>query len=203
MSLKSDLYDVFTADGMTNDSFAEGIGDAIKSFVSECTLTVTPSTLTGTDTSPSGTFSGSASVSWKITGTKIANSIKAVMDDMNDQEKGDTDLAQAIADGLDDDAPEWTCTISGNTTVPGSPPVTSPSSDNGSITSTFVSSAVKTGLVSCFNTMKDMTGEDDDGNDYFATQLASLIEAYYTGSTNDGAGATHLSGVQFVVVVTA
>lgn len=200
MSLKSDLYDVFTADGMTNDDFADGIGDAIKSFVSSCSLTPS-SPVAGADTSPAGTFSGSATVSWQITGSKIASKIKSVMQDMNDQKKGDDDLAQAICDGIEDDAVQWTASLSGTTTTTTTPPVQTPSSDQAVVNSVFVIAPVLSGLKSCFTTMKNMINEGDDGDDYFATQMASLVESYYKSSVNTGQGQTHLSACVFTVTV--
>ena len=69
-------YTKATVDGDTY--LATKVGDIIKQFVADCTLTVQPSTITGSDASPSGTFSGSASVEWEITGTTITDTILEV-----------------------------------------------------------------------------------------------------------------------------
>lgn len=195
MSLKSDLYDVFK-NMQDDDDFAEGIGNAIKDYAEGLSFSTVPATLAGADTSPSGTFAdGSATISWTLTGSKITDKIKAVCtEDMTDD-----DLAGAIADGLDADAPVWSVTISGTTTLPNG--ATSPSSDSGSVTSTFVSATVKSAMQSAFDTMYGMTDEGDDGDDVFADELAKAVKNYYTGSVNNGMGASHLAGVQFVIQV--
>lgn len=199
MGLKDDLYDVFTAmnDSPSDDDFAQGIGDVIKTFVSGCTLQVVPPSLVGADTAPPGNFTGAATVSWQITGSKIADKIKAVLtEDMTD-----ADLADAIADGLDDDAPQWTASLTGTTVTTTTPPVSAPASDQGSINSTFVSAPVSAGMKAAFATMEQMINEGDDGNDFMATQLATLVSTYYASSVNVGQGQSHLSGVAFTVVV--
>lgn len=206
MSLKSDLYDVFIAmndpsnlGGKTGDEyFRDEIDSIVKAFAEGLTLTVTPAVLTGADTSPTGTFSGSATASWKFEGGKLATKLKEA------QDKGvnmkDSDLSQAFADGLDADPPTWTASLSGNTTTSSS---TSPSSDSGTVASTFQSAPVKTALDTAFAAMKTMTSASDDPNDTFATALASVITTYYTTSVNQGKGASHLAGVQFKVLVTS
>lgn len=206
MSLKNDFLDIFNK--MKGDSpeydendMADKIGAKIKAYVSSCTLTVSPTQLTGADTSPAGTFTGSASVSWSTQGTPIASKIKAVYAGMKDGSKKDVDLAQAIADGLDTDAPTWSVSLSGQTVTTTTPPQTVPSGDSGVITSTFDSASVKSTLVSCFNAMKSMTSASDNPDDKFATELASAVETYYTSSANNGKGASHLAAVTFTVTV--
>lgn len=208
MSLKSDLYDVFIAmndpdnlGGKTGDEyFRDEIDSIVKAFAEGLTLTVTPTVLTGADTSPTGTFTGSATVSWKFAGGKLASKLKEATDKGADMK--DSDLSQAFADGLDADPPTWTATLSGSTVTTTIPPATVPSTDSGTITSTFVSAPVKTMLDTAFATMKSMTSASDDPNDVFATALASAITTYYTTSVNQGKGASHLAGVQFAVLVT-
>lgn len=209
MGLKSDLYDVFIAmndpdnlGGKTGDEyFRDEIDRIVKAFAEGLTLTVQPSELTGADTSPAGTFVGSASVSWKFAGGKLASKLKEATDKGVDMK--DSDLSQAFAEGLDADPPTWTATLSGQTTTATTPPVTSPSSDSGTVTSIFQSAPVKTALDTAFAAMKTMTSASDDPNDTFAAALASAITTYYTTSVNQGKGASHLAGVQFAVLVTA
>ena len=195
MSLKDDILGVFTED-MTDEDFAKGIADAIGTFTGACSFVVAPTPLVGTDASPSGAFSGSATVSWQIDTSQIENSIKGACT----ESMTDADLAQAIADGLDAAAPQWSGSISGTTTVPGTPPTPTPSSDSISVTSTFTSATVNTGLVACFQAMGNM---QQGGDEYMATQMAALITAYYTGSVNVLAGASHLSAVQGSITVMA
>lgn len=205
MSLKSDLYDVFIAmndpdnlEGKTGDEyFRDEIDSIVKAFAEGLTLTVTPAVLTGTDTSPAGTFSGSAEVSWKFAGGKLSAKLKEATD--KGASMKDSDLSKAFADGLDADPPTWTASLKGTTTTSSS---TSPSSDSGTITSTFQSAPVKTALDTAFAAMKSMTSASDDPNDTFATALATAITTYYTSSVNQGKGASHLAGVQFAVLVT-
>lgn len=205
MSLKSDLYDVFIAmndpnnlGGKTGDEyFRDEIDSIVKAFAEGLTLTVQPAELTGPDTSPTGTFVGSAEVSWKFAGGKLSTKLKEATDKGVNMK--DSDLSQAFADGLDADPPTWTASLSGKTTTASS---TSPSSDSGTVTSTFQSAPVKTALDAAFATMKTMTSSSDDPNDIFATELASAITTYYTTSVNQGKGASHLGGVQFAVLVT-
>lgn len=205
MALKDDLKKVF--DDMKGDvgdkdkHFRTEVDKIIKKFAEGCTLTVVPPTLVGADTGPSGTFTGAATVKWKFAGGKVAKAIEDITKDMQDQKKGDDDLAQAFGDGLDKDKPQWTASLSGNTLVPGSPPVTSPSSDSGTITSTFQSAPVVTALKAAFKTMKQMTNDGDDPDDVFATALATAVTTYYTTGIHQGKGASHLAGVQFTVVV--
>lgn len=208
MSLKSDLYDVFIAmndpdnlGGKTGDEyFRDEIDSIVKAFAEGLTLTVQPAQLTGPDTSPTGTFVGNATVSWKFAGGKLAAKLKEATD------KGaamkDSDLSKAFADGLDADPPTWTASLSGQTTTTTTPPITAPSSDSGTVTSTFQSAPVKAALNTVFATMKSMTSASDDPNDTFATALATAITAYYTSSVNQGKGASHLSAIQFTVLVT-
>lgn len=205
MSLKSDLYDVFidmndpdNLGGKTGDEyFRDEIDSIVKAFAEGLTLIVQPEQLTGTDTSPTGTFAGSAEVSWKFAGGKLSAKLKEATDKGADMK--DSDLSQAFADGLDADPPTWTASLSGQTTTSSS---TSPSSDSGTISSTFQSAPVKATLDSAFASMKSMTSASDDPNDTFATALASAITTYYTTSVNQGKGASHLAGVQFAVLVT-
>lgn len=208
MSLKSDLYDVFIAmndpdnlGGKIGDEyFRDKIDSIVKVFAEGLTLTVQPEQLTGSDTSPAGTFVGNAEVSWKFAGGKLAAKLKAATDKGVDMK--DSDLSQAFAEGLDADPPTWTASLSGQTTTTSTPPVTSPSSDSGTVTSTFQSAPVKQALDTAFATMKSMTSASDDPNDTFASALASAITTYYTTSVNQGKGASHLSAVQFAVLVT-
>lgn len=209
MSLKSDLYDVFIAmndpnnlGGKTGDEyFRDEIDSIVKAFAEGLTLTVTPAVLTGTDTSPTGTFSGSATVSWQFAGGKLAAKLKEATDKGVNMK--DSDLSQAFADGLDADPPTWTATLSGSTVTTTTPPATIPSTDSGTVTSTFQSAPVKTALDTAFASMKTMTSASDDPNDTLATALATAITTYYTSSVNQGKGASHLAGVQFAVLVTA
>lgn len=208
MSLKSNLYDVFIAmndpdnlGGKTGDEyFRDEIDSIVKTFAEGLTLTVQPEELTGPATSPTGTFVGNAEVSWKFAGGKLAAKLKEATDKGVDMK--DSDLSQAFADGLDADPPTWTASLSGQTTTTSTPPVTSASSDSGTVTSTFQSAPVKTTLDTVFAEMKSMTSTSDDPNDAFATALATAITTYYTTSINQGQGASHLAGVQFAVLVT-
>lgn len=201
MSLQSDIQAVFDAmagGAKGNDYFCEQLASIIAGFANSCTLTCLPATLSGSDASPSGTFSGSGTASWEVSGDEIESKLKAACSSM--QSSGDDDtLASAFADGLDADAPVFTISISGTTTVPGSPPVTTPSSDTGAATAVFNSSAVKTGLKTCFNNMKSMTSGGDNA---FAASLATLIQAYYTSAVISFKGESHLSAVQGTITVT-
>ena len=208
MGLKDDIKSIFTdmqdydnlyIDGTKVDGnkyMSEKLGDVIKSYVSDRTLTVSPSTLTGTDASPSGAFSGSASVSWSITGTTIANKIYAAC---TSSSMSDTYFAQQIGAALDADVPTWEASINGQTMPPSSSPV--PSTDAATITAVFVSAPVVSSLQAAFQSMSTMFHEGDDPDDVFATALANAIETYYTSAQISGKGATHLSGVTFTVSV--
>lgn len=202
MSLQSDIQDVFDAmaDGSKDDNyFCEQLASIISGFANGCTLTCMPATLSGADTSPAGTFTGAGTAQWQTQGSPIESALKDVCARMKNQEADDSDLAQALADGLDGDAPTFTVTISGSTVVPGTPPVTMPSSDSGTVTAVFNSEAVKSGLSACFNSMKSMSS---GGDAFFATTLATLITAYYTTATISFTGATHLSAVIGTITVT-
>lgn len=202
MSLQSDIQNVFDAmaDGSKDDSyFCEKIAAAIKTFANSCSLVCMPSTLAGADSGPSGTFTGAGTAQWQTKGSPIESALKDICAKMKKQESDDSDLAQAFADGLDDDAPTFTITISGSTVVPGTPPVTVPSSDSGTVTATFNSAAVKSGLSACFNSMKSMSS---GGDTLFATTLATLIMTYYTTAVISFTGATHLAAVAGTILVT-
>lgn len=192
MSLKDDIEVVFTS-SMTDDSFSKGISDAIKAYVS--TLSFSAETVAGADTSPSGTFTGSASGTLAISGGTLKGKIDAACAAMKNaagtsNAKDDT-LSQGIADGLDADIPTWAVTITGTTTLPpGSTPPTSPSTDGGVVTPVFDSATVKSTLDSCFSGMKNMIS---GGDSKFASELASAVEEYYTGATYTVAGSSHLS----------
>lgn len=201
MSLQSDVqavFDAMTGGAKGNDYFCEQLASIISGFANSCTLTCLPATLSGADSSPSGTFSGSGTASWTVSGDKIEAELKSACSSM--QSSGDDDtLANAFADGLDADAPVFTISINGVTTVPGSPPVTIPSSDSGVATAVFNSSAVKTGLKTCFNNMKSMTSGGDNA---FAAALATLVQTYYTTAVISFKGSSHLSAVTGTITVT-
>lgn len=192
MSLKDDIKKVFASD-MTDDSFATGIANAVKSYVG--TLKFSASSVAGADTSPSGNFSGSASGSLAISGSslksKIASACASMKNAAGTNNAKDDTLSQGIADGLDADAPTWTVTISGNTVTTTTPPQTLPSTDSGVVTPEFDSDTVKSTLDDAFAAMKDMTS---GGDDKFAEELASAVEEYYTGASYTVAGSSHLSG---------
>lgn len=201
MSLQSDIQDVFDAmagGAKGNDYFCEQLASVIAGFANGCTLTCLPATLSGADASPSGTFSGSGTASWTVSGDEIEAKLKAACSSM--QSSGDDNtLASAFADGLDADAPVFTISIDGATTVPGSPPVSTPSSDSGVATAVFNSSAVETSLNTCFNNMKSMSSGGDNA---FAAALATAIQTYYTTAVISFKGASHLSAVAGTITVT-
>lgn len=210
MSLKSDIYQVFQdmKDGSKKDDyFCKQLDDIIIGYASDLSFTAIPTPAIGTDTSPTGAFTSTQiDISWKFAGGKIKKALedcikKMKPDDEGNMEAGDDDLAQAFAKGLDDDPPEWTVNIQGDTVTTTTPPQTVSSSDEGVVTSVFVSAPVATKLKSTFATMKTMTEEGDDGDDTFATDLAAAVKTYYTSSANQCMGKQHLQGVQFVIKV--
>ena len=204
MSLKDDLYNIMkqmkeNPQSANNDTFAQQIDAKIKDFANARTLTVVPSTLAGADASPAGTFSGSATVKWSFAGGKVAKAITDIIQDMNEGRKSDDDLAEAFGNGLDNDKPSWTVTISGTTTLPNGS--TTPSTDSGTVTSTFQKNLVITALKQGFVVMKNMIQEGQDGDSTFANALASSVTSYYTSSINSGKGSSHLAEVAFSIIV--
>ena len=192
MSLASDFLSAFNSmNGMQEGGdvyFATRCGEIIKTFVT--TLKFAAASVTGADTSPSGTFTGAAEGTLAITGTGIKEKLIECFHDMSDPHvDGDEKLAQGFANGLLYDAPTWTVSIEG-TTVVGGEPVSS--ADTGNVTPTFDDATFVNTLVSCF---RAMTGMQSGGNAKFATDLANAITAFYTTTASYVVtGATHLSG---------
>lgn len=204
MSLKDDLYNIMkqmkdNPQSADNNIFAQQVDAKIKEFANSRTLTVVPATLAGADTSPTGTFSGAATVKWSFAGGKVAKAITDIIQDMNEGKKSDDDLAEAFGNGLDNDKPSWTVTLSGTTTLPNG--ATTPSTDSGTVTSTFQKNLVITALKQSFAIMKNMIQEGQDGDSIFADALASSVTSYYSSSINSGKGSSHLAAVVFSIIV--
>lgn len=196
MSLKSDLLDLF--DNMRTDptnyddtTFYTTIASLIKNYVSM--LSLDSSSVVGTDTSPSGAFTGSVSGgTLTISSSQIKAKLKACVEKQNPY-MTDDDLAEAFADGLDADTVTFTCTISGQTVTTTSPPQTIPSQDSGVVTCTFSSSSLEQALKDLFEEQKE--NYEDASDEDFADTLASEVKKYYTQPVScTVVGSSHLAG---------
>lgn len=181
-----------------NKYLSDELGKVIKKFVADCTLTP-PATITGSDSAPSGVFSGEADVAWQITGNKIASKLYEACTASG---MTDTSFALAFDTALANDLPTWTGTLTG-ATVPssGGSPVTS--ADDVVVTGVYNATVVSTKLKTTFAAMRNMYHEGDKPNDKFAEDLADAITTYYTTAQLTGKGKSHLSGCAFTIAVTA
>lgn len=180
-----------------NRYMSDGLGRVIKKFVADCTLTP-DSPVTGSDSSPSGAFSGEATVSWQIAGTTIADKLyeACIAQGMTDDS-----FALAFSTALTADLPTWSGKLEGETTPTGSSPT--PTADTIVVMGVYNASAVSTKLKATFRSMRNMYHEGDKPNDKFAGDLADAITTYYTTAQLTGKGSTHLSGCAFAITVTA
>ena len=181
-----------------NKYLSDELGRVIKQFVADCTLTP-PAIITGSDSSPSGAFSGEATVEWKITGNKIAEKLYEAC-----TAPGMTDdsFALAFATALTADLPTWSGTLEG-ATIPSSGGSPVASTDDVVVTGIYNAAAVSTKLKATFRSMRNMYHEGDKPNEKFAEDLADAITTYYTTAQLTGRGKTHLSGCAFAITVTA
>lgn len=198
--LKSDITSVFTymyenreeiEDG--DKYFSEGIAEAIKDF-GETGDVVT----TDTGTVSSGVFTGTGSGSIALDSSLMSSVILSCCRQMYEDKDGDSDtLAQAIGDGIDSmvSSGEVSTNVTGTTVNPSSGATVPPSSGTAKGTLTCNSSSLVSSLKTVFNSMYSRRTESGfDGNAYFAEQLASFVNSYFTSGVVATNGESALSG---------
>lgn len=190
-TLQSDLLSVFQSMTDGDDSvFSDGVAQALKNFVNSGT----PST-TDAGTIPTGAFTG-ASTGGTITAddSACAQIIASAFTFMRNNENGGDDyLADKIAEGLQrmtDDA-VVTTSVSGTTVPPSPPPPTIPTAGTAKGGITCVTTAVASGLKAVFSAMKEMSS---GGDAYFASQMASLVNACLLAGVVSTQGQGNLAG---------
>lgn len=192
--LQSDFEDVFEAmtDG-DEDTFPNGISDAVVSFVSGGQVTTTD---TGTVTG--GTFAGSGTGILSVTASACASIIKTACTVMKTMTSGGDDyLAEEMGKGFKKMADDGivTTTVTGVLTPP--PPATPISPYGGSAKGTI--SCSETALIAklklLFKKMYSQREEEGfDGNKEFAKELAEEINTFYTSGTISTDGLGNIAG---------
>lgn len=193
--LESDLSNVFSS--MTsgdNNVFANGISNAVVTFVSGGVVTTTD-----LGTISAGAFTGSGSGSISVTATACAKIIKDACDAMvNMTSGGDSYLAQEIGKGIKKMADDATVTTSvKGTATSGSTTTIVSGTAKGTITCT------EAPLVSTLQTLfakmlSNKEVEGYDGNADFAKELANAVNTFYTSGQVKTDGQIALSGVKGV-----
>ena len=189
-SLEQDLLSVFNSmtDG-DNRVFAQGISNALKSFIDSGTPSTSDSGTIATGVFTGASTSGSMTATASSCQTIIYNACQAMIDGSKDNDY----IAKKIAEGLKamTDGTIVVTSVSGNTVPPSPPPPSIPTSGSAQGGIDCDVSSVETGLKTCFTTMKSMT---TGGNAYFASQFASLVDTCLKAGEVSTEGIGNLAG---------
>lgn len=202
--LENDILSVFSSMTDGDDSvFSDGVSAAFKSFVeSGLPSTTDTGTVYVPAASSSGTFTGASTTgSLSTSDSTCASIIYSAFSFMKANTTGGNEyFAQKIADGLQAllDSTVVTTSVTGVAIPTTLQPPSVPMSDSATGTLTCNTTSVKTGLISVFNSMNSMT---ENGDEYFASELASLVFACVKSGVVNTAGQNTLSGVTGVGTV--
>lgn len=202
MSSKSTLVEELKSafkNSSNDSSMCSSIAKVIKKFAESGNITIT---VTGTVTS--GVYTGSGSGHLSLTDSLMSTPLLAVCVEMYNNAgvstyDGNFMYREGIGDSLDAMSnTENTISIdtTGATVPP--PPATGtvpPTSGTAKGKITCNSTELKTGLGNIFNYMYNHAQDEGfDGDNYFATELANLIQTYYTSGVISVSGTSAISG---------
>lgn len=194
-TLQTDILTVFNNMGSnaTNDDFANGLANAVVTFVRTGQVTTTDG-----GTVPGGAFSGGGTGTLSVTATNCAKIIKDACEEMNNMTSGGNNyLAEELGKAFKKMADEGTVTttVTGTLTPPSpSPPITPyGGSATGSISCD--STAMVQALKILFSNMYTHAGEDDyNGNLEFAKELATQLNNFWTSGRISTSGEGNIEG---------
>lgn len=192
-TLENDLKKVFkdmkdAGEDASDDDFADGIAAACKAFGETGMVTTTD-----VGAVSAGAFTGAGTGTLKLDDSLMASPIKSACSSMkNMTEGGDNVLAAAIGNGLMamTSAGEVNTNVTG-TVIPPNPPTPVPLAGTAKGTITCVPAPVISGLQAAYASMKSMT---DGGDDFLASQMATLINAYFAAGIIATQGSGALAG---------
>ena len=192
--LESDLKDIFFTmkkESKDDDWFAEELSKAVKDFGESGDIVTVD-----TGTVSSGTFTGSGQGSLSLTDSIMSAPIKACCALMKQGLGDDTTLANAIGNGM------LLMTTSGKaetdvvgTTISPVGVVVPPASGTAEGTITCQNATLIAGLILCFQSMKTKYKDEGfNGDEYFASQMATLTDGYFKAGVIATSGQGVLSG---------
>lgn len=191
--LQSDLEDTFSSmlsEDVTDDVFADGIASAFKDFC-EGAEVITEDT--GTVASPAGTFTGKGTGMLTADTSSCSSKIlKACQEASEDEEGGDSTIAQGITDGLQAmlDGIKVETDLTGAITTSSAVITGVTGKAEGSITVDV--SSLTSYLEDIFSSMKKMSS---GGDSYFASQMATKVYTLVSDSVVATEAKEDLTGV--------
>lgn len=190
--LKTDIQKVFR-DMQSDDDFCEGLASLCQEFGESGDIVTTD-----TGTVSSGVFSGSGSGGLTLSDSLMSEPLKTACIEMKkgEMQNGDDYLAEEIGKAIKamTDSGEVNTDVTGVTTSPQGQTVP-PSSGKAKGTITCSNADLIQGLKDCFASMKSRYAEESfDGDEYFASELASLVHSYFTAGVIATSGQGELNG---------